>query len=223
MKCPQCGTTYTDESLRFCLADGAELVREGAQMRIDIPAAETRIVPDVSQKRSPSKAWIFIALGAAIIGLMFVAGVIVIGILAYIGSAENDSEITFATPTPSAAPTRPQTDEERIKTELEKLEQKLAEMEEPPITGDPFPDDLKEAAGFPIDATVNSPNDGFLALRSVPSTEIGDRIAAIPHGTKVQVIVCDQTYHTKGGNRGRWCLLMWGENAGWAFDAWLAF
>jgi hypothetical protein len=223
-RCPQCGTTYTDASLRFCLADGAALVERDEPMRVDIPSPENAIPSQPAQKKGPSLVWILVALGVGVVGLMAVAGVIVLGILFYIGSAESEPEITaFPTPTPAVSPGGSTTDEERIKQELEKLEKKLAEMEKPPIAGDPFPDDLDNELGSPMTATVNSPNDGFLALRSLPSTEIGDRLATIPHGTQVEVIACDPNYHTLSGRKGRWCLLVWDQSVGWAFDAWLTF
>lgn len=223
-RCPQCGTTYTDQTLRFCLADGAALVERDEPLRVDIPPPGTGVSNGPPQSKGPSMLWILVALAVGVVGVMAVAGVIVLGVLFYIGSAETEPEYTgFPTPTPAVSSSGPAADEERIKQELEKLEQKLAEMEKPPVSADPFPDALENELGSPTTATVNSPNDGFLALRSLPSTDLGDRLAAIPHGASVEVIACDPNYHTLSGRKGRWCLLMWEQSVGWAFDAWLSF
>ena len=224
-RCPQCGTTYTDATLRFCLADGTALVGGEEPLRAEIPSPDTRVSMGSAQHPPrTSKAWIFVVLGTVIIGLMAIAGVVVLGILAYIGSVDAEPEqIVFATPSPAAAPSEPASDEQILRQELEKLEKQLEDMDLPRVDQDPFPDGIDTEAGAPMTATANSPKDGFLALRSLPSTDIGERLAVIPHGAEVKVVACDPNYNTLNGRRGRWCLLMWGQFVGWAFDAYLTF
>lgn len=71
-------------------------------------------------------------------------------------------------------------------------------------------------------AWVNSPGDGFLALRSEPNADYGYRIVKIPHGSNVKVLSCLGGSRV-GGKAGRWCRVYYNGYTGWAFDAWLAF
>jgi hypothetical protein len=50
-------------------------------------------------------------------------------------------------------------------------------------------------------ATVNTPGDGFLALRSEPSTKQGVRPGKIPHGTLLDLGGCVRHSATQ-----RWCI-----------------
>jgi hypothetical protein len=71
-------------------------------------------------------------------------------------------------------------------------------------------------------ARVDSPNDGFLALRTEPTTRTGARIMKIPQGEKVSVTRCGG-YITSGDRRGRWCWVTYKGTSGWAFDAFLIY
>ncbi|CAN5490878.1 hypothetical protein BH23BAC4_BH23BAC4_01230 [soil metagenome] len=71
-------------------------------------------------------------------------------------------------------------------------------------------------------AYVNSPGDGFLALRSEPSVRTGYRVMRIPHEASVEVINCRSSTSSIGSSRGRWCQVSYNGNQGWAFDAYLA-
>ena len=66
---------------------------------------------------------------------------------------------------------------------------------------------------------VNSPNDGFLALRSIPNHKTGKLVAKIPHGTEIQLSTCS-SLNTIGGKKGRWCKTTYKEKNGWVFSAW---
>lgn len=67
-------------------------------------------------------------------------------------------------------------------------------------------------------ATVRTPGDGFLALRSEPSTEQGVRLAKIPHGTRLALGDCVRPTATQ-----RWCRTSYGGQAGWVLDSYLDF
>jgi len=71
-------------------------------------------------------------------------------------------------------------------------------------------------------ARVDSPNDGFLALRTEPTTRTGARIMKIAHGEPVSVSRCGG-YITSGERKGRWCWVSYKGTSGWAFDAFLAY
>ena len=65
-------------------------------------------------------------------------------------------------------------------------------------------------------ARVNTPGDGFLALRSEPTTRRGKRLLKIPHGTVLTLGDCV----TRPGD-GRWCRASFQGEIGWVFDRYL--
>lgn len=59
---------------------------------------------------------------------------------------------------------------------------------------------------------VNASGDGFLALRSEPTTKSGRRLAKIPHGTTLRLGVCQPTPN------GSWCQTSYQGISGWVLD-----
>src|SRR5439155_23358670 len=71
-------------------------------------------------------------------------------------------------------------------------------------------------------ARVNSPADGFLALRTFPSSDLGDRILKIPHGATITVGGCINASRV-GAKPGLWCRANYNGYSGWVFDAFLSY
>ncbi|QQS33814.1 MAG: SH3 domain-containing protein [Acidobacteriota bacterium] len=148
---------------------------------------------------------------------------IVIAILLVVGLGCSQLPITTTQQTqqsPPPAATPAQTPDEAN----EKLLEKLAELEKK------IDDQQKQAKATPppvirtaTTAWVNSPGDGFLALRSDPSADVGYRILQIPHGAEVRVISCQDRSIRIGGRSGRWCRVRYDGTTGWAFDGWLVY
>lgn len=65
-------------------------------------------------------------------------------------------------------------------------------------------------------AVVNTPGDGFLALRNEPTIKSGRRLAKIPHGTPLQLGVCQPT--SVGSH---WCQTTYNGVTGWVLDRYL--
>jgi uncharacterized protein len=65
---------------------------------------------------------------------------------------------------------------------------------------------------------VNAPGDGFLSLRSEPSTERGRRLVKIPHGTPLTLERCDAP---TGGYA--WCLTTYAGQHGWIYSRYLSY
>ena len=228
--CPQCGTTYTDASLRFCLADGAALGAKASEaetvvsgrregLRVDIPETQQKRRPtEPAAKRDGSFALklIIVIFGILIIGSIVIGG---LGAIYYISSGSNTNSQSEVPPSPT--PTA-DAEKERLKKELADLQKKLDERAATNTNKQrfPTPDDELDKARF---ATVNSPGDGFLALRTEPGTETGERIAQIPHGSRLEVISCEPKSVKIGVRTGKWCLIEWNGRAGWVFDAWLTY
>src|SRR5690606_27114647 len=139
-RCPQCGTNYTDASLRFCLADGAALVKISDPMRVDIPSPESRSASGPAQHPPASSMFlVYVILATVTLGLFVVAAIVGVALYAHFGSAENEPEqYVFATPTPAVDSSRPASDEDILKTELEKLEKQLEDMDLPRVDKTPF-------------------------------------------------------------------------------------
>lgn len=163
-----------------------------------------------------------IVLAIVILGLLVVLGAGVLGAVLYFysGSKVIVSETPTPVETPQPLPTSsPVDDKKKLEDEIAKLKKQLEDSTNSNI--DVTIDD--DFSGFGKKATVNSPKDGFLALRSLPSTDFGDRIAKIPHGATISIVMCSDQSVTIGGRTGHWCMATYENKTGWVFDVWLDY
>lgn len=230
-QCPACKNTYTDASLRYCLADGETLETIGEReeetvvrnsVRVPIPTEEPTIVRStVPPKTGSSGTIIKIVIAVIVLGALALVALGVAGAFIYSSTGGGNNAMPYPTPTPkpSATPAAtPDGEKERLEKELADLQKKLEEQANktsktpPAFEGDDLPK-----------ARVNSPNDGFLALRSQPDSEKGERLTRIPHGTVVTLENCEKQRTTLAGKQGRWCMVTYSGQTGWVFDAWLQY
>ncbi len=208
-QCPTCRTSYTDDSLKFCLADGAVLDSatdeqptvikpagiNAVRVEIGSTAASTEAMPRIDPApTSSSGTWLKIALGVVILGLFAIGAVGLIGAVFYYGTGDKEKDITAKSPTPTPTTTAtPDAEKERLRDELTNIQKKLEEKIKTNVNSQPPP------SGQPplTTATANSPEDGFLALRSQPNAETGTRITKIPHGARILIGTCGQYITTK--------------------------
>jgi len=237
MQCPQCRTTYTDETLRYCLADGSLLqaTPSGDEPTVYRPRANQVTVPISSPQptqptvvprpsRSSSGRWIKIIVGLLILGILGLAVLAVAGVLVYYNSGRNENTVVTKSPTPTAtASPTPDSEKRKLEDELANLQKQIEQQKKSVTNTNPFSTDSNNDTGLYKTATVNSPNDGFLALRSLPDADYGQRIAKIPQGETVNVISCADDSVSIGGRTGHWCLITWKSQAGFAFDAFLDY
>lgn len=226
--CPQCGTSYTDESLRFCLADGSALVsatEEPTLVSRRPPPTEANFAPPTtpsySQPPKRSRTGLKILIGVLITGFLGIVLISAAGLFFYFSTVQTEPPKPERPTEPAAVktPATSEADRAKLEKEIADLKRKLEEQNDAPQnSGVPSTD--PDISIFET-ATVNSPGDGFLALRNLPNSDIGDRIAKIPHGDTVEILACNPTTETIGGRSGKWCLVTWNEQAGWVFDAWL--
>lgn len=118
-ECPQCKTTYSDETLNFCLADGTALVEAGGRDPETIPYPGANTVnmnaPSTGQQAfgstmgqgpaAPAKRG---CMGPAIIGiiaLLVLGGLVAVGIFAFMKFGTNRGLHDDAPPTPTRTPT----------------------------------------------------------------------------------------------------------------------
>ncbi len=245
-RCPQCKTVYTDDSLQFCLSDGAKLISvddgdEAAETvrmsfgneptRINIPADSTPTVfknappiPQTAPHQPAKKAFGIIA--AVLIGFfLLLAAVGIGGFIFYKRSGNQNSAVVSASPTPTGKPTAspiasPDDETEKLKSDLANLQKQLDEQKKQKNTQ--LADNSSPPAQTLKIAKANSPRDGFLALRSEPDSETGYRIAQIPHGATLTVLNCPKPSNV-GKMPGRWCRVIYEGQSGWAFDAFMTF
>lgn len=236
-QCSACKTTYTDDTLKFCLADGAALIElpnsektiemsfGGENERMNIPADSTPTVFPAAGLPKPDKksSTPIIAAVAGLFLLLVIAALI--GFVSYISLRSNDNKdvqvVNSQTPVPTISET-PESDKENTE-----LKEKLANLEKQ-IAAQKNQKKLNKEEVFSASqnsektARANSPDDGFLALRSEPNSESGERLAKIPHGATITVLGCPKSSNV-GKMSGRWCQVIYNGQAGWAFSAYMIF
>lgn len=153
----------------------------------------------------------------AIVGIAGIAG-------AYFVFVRKDNSATVVsspTPTPTTTPVQNSTpDETRVlKDELEKLKKQVNDQKSK--KSDSTVSNPPQQTSGTVTARVNSPGDGFLSLRTEPSVKTGTKLIEMPTGAIVQLEDCQRESTVVDTKRGRWCLVSYRGQTGWAFDAWL--
>jgi len=234
-RCPNCRSTYTDDGLRFCLTDGSELVPMDAEQEPVLGSRGKALQPDISHApsysagqvaRSPSGGRVFgkvIAI-AGVLGVLLVIGLIAFVLVIYLASRAKTVDNGSGNKTPAASPSvspTPDSEKQRLQDELANVQKRLAEEQKNANRAVNEP--RNPTSPGTVTARVNSPNDGFLALRAQPDADRGERIAKIPHGDVITIENCDRNKVTIGGRSGRWCLVSWNGYEGYVFDAWVIY
>lgn len=246
-QCPSCRTTYTDDTLLFCLADGSSLVAHDEEttfvrsslaeptvmlgrdspVRVDIEQAEipTRVVshPRTYSAAEPQRSsGILLKVLMGVIGIGILAALAVVaGGLIYFNSKTDTATLTTANSKGAASPTPGKDENEELREQIANLAKKLDEQKKMSNQAN-VPLKLPDRSTTTTSATVNSPGDGFLALRSLPNSEAGERIARIPHGARITIGACGPVI-TPVKRRGRWCQATYNGLDGWVFDAYLTY
>src|SRR5947208_4148606 len=116
-QCPKCRTTYTDDGLRFCLADGAALTGVGEQetvaarrdnvVRVDVlPTDPSPRAAAVAEPRQSSTGKIIGVIAA--VGVLLLLAIVAVGALIYIGTRRDDptpNKNVVANASPDQTPT----------------------------------------------------------------------------------------------------------------------
>jgi hypothetical protein len=233
--CPKCKTSYSDDSLLFCLSDGTNLISMPSAeqtiemtgttnpIRVDVPARSEptffapSIPPQTQNTRHGINPWLVVPLVTILL-------LSVVGLVGYILFKPVETVVSnSAMPTATATPDN---DTAALKEELESLKKQI-EGQKTPVKSDsavrPFPNDTPTAPVIQT-ARVNSPGDGFLALRSIPDNKNGMMLAKIPHDTNIEIIGCQKTpSQLTEKRRGRWCRTNYNGQSGWVFDGFLTY
>lgn len=246
-QCPACKSTYTDDSLKFCLNDGAALSAPstGADVTQEMtfgstptienhPPIRVNIQPEIPTQTSfprntvqaERKSSNSLAI-TAIISLLAILGIAGIAI-AYFAFVKKDNPANVSSnPSPNISAQNGNTNEtQALKEELEKLKKKVEDQKNTKDTTSNLNNPVTKPTPSQqemVTATVNSPGDGFLSLRTEPSVKTGTQLVKIPTGATVQIKDCQRTYITIDSRRGRWCMVTYNGQIGWVFDAWLVY
>lgn len=193
------------------------------------------------KKRGSSFAIIAIAL---VLLLLVAGGGLLVAASLWMNSRgnANNSQVASTSPTPTATPiatpsaspspkksATPEKEDdgtEEIRDALAQLQKMLEEEQKKSGSspGTPSGDGTDhDDSQLGTMAFANSPENGFLALRSEPSSDSGTRITKIPHGAKMTINKCGKTVTTKRGNRGRWCTAGHAGKIGWVFDKYVTY
>lgn len=236
-RCPVCQSEYFDDSLNFCLTDGATLsyvsgadktVQMSAEhnpMRVDIPQQESMptVFPPAAPSPQPVRKGMNPVIVVPLLALLFLC---VVGVLGYIflkpvnnPAADSAAPVTTASPTPDGETAALREEVENLKKQVENQKNQPTPVPTPPYQTQ------RETSLTSVTtlARVDSPNDGFLALRAQPDPDAGERLAKIPHGATVNVTDCQTVIKKIGGRTGRWCQVEYRKMGGWVFDAWLVY
>ncbi|MCD9186609.1 MAG: hypothetical protein LUM44_09250 [Pyrinomonadaceae bacterium] len=242
-QCPVCKTTYTDETLSYCLADGGTLfsVNEAEQptqisygrnpMQVNIPpnTSPNTFAPNTVQQVQPGRSVLPFVIIAFLVVLLI--GVIGVGAVLFFNPFGKDTTAvltnTNANTTNNLATnskTNSQTDE--LQEKLANLEKKLQEQQNQRKTSNaqtmPTMPKNPTNPGRPT-ASVKPTSDGFLSLRTEPSVKTGTQLVKIPSGSTVNLENCETAYVTIDSRRGRWCMVTYNNQTGWVFDAFLNY
>ncbi len=233
--CPNCKTVYTDETLKFCLADGTALTAvsgfeetiampfDSEKIRMNIPLDSTPTVfPEINAKTPEKKGVSPVIVGLlGLLLLLVIAGFAALASYFWLKSDDNKSLTVAVSPSPTISQT-PESDKEtaQLKEKLTNLEKQIADQNNRKKTTSAETSSTPKSSEKT--ARVNSPGDGFLALRSEPDSETGERLAKIPNGSVITVLGCPKPSNN-GKIAGRWCQVIYNGQAGWAFSAYMIF
>ena len=234
-QCPKCRSTYTDDGLRFCLTDGTELTPladeqetlaagRGRTVREDIlPRGSAPINGDGNLQTSRRSVGKILAV-IGVLAILLVVALLAAGFLLYFSLNRTNTveNITVNKNTvPTASPT-PDAEKQRLQDELANIQRRLDEQQKNANRSVAIPPPATPGSPGTVTARVNSPNDGFLALRERPDAD-GGLIVKIPQSEVVTLENCNRGKVTIGGRSGRWCLVSWNGYEGYVFDAWLIY
>lgn len=215
-QCPQCQKTYADD-ISYCLDDGSTLFFNVHSTYDEVPTVVlSRLNTDAKRPINQTAAWVY-----PVVGVM--SGLIVVfaflAALPYLTAKKEDTGETTQAKVANK-------NEKSVVSESETkpsptIQTIIVEKEVPKAVSVPSPSSaapIKQTAYSAV--TVNSPRDGYLALKSEPCVApCGTMLLKIPHGTRLSLGTCKDALEVADKRRGRWCSTSYGGYTGWVFDA----
>jgi hypothetical protein len=223
-QCPACLQNY-DDAENFCQSDGSTLIvismEQTSYSSADTPTVVIPKFPNGQTNPLPVKQTSPILY--ALIGGMAVLILVLGGFLLYRQSTSESEKGKTETIKKSEDTTKDSNKNEKVTTNESEtipaptVKTIIVEKEVPKIAQVPLPS-VKQVDDRIV--TVNSPRDGYLALKTEPCiAPCGTMLLKIPHGTKLTLGTCKNNFEVADRRRGRWCYTSYGGNTGWIFDA----
>ena len=162
-----------------------------------------------------------IALVVGLFGFIVIAALVGAAALLYFNRDTRlaNTNTASTTPTKTASPTPDKTED--LKNQIANLQKQVNDQKKSTQPSN-IPLKMPDQSSSQTTVKANSPSDGFLALRNLPSSEIGERIAKIPHGASVSIGACGPVVKPVSRS-GRWCQASYNGMSGWVFDAYLSY
>lgn len=194
-QCPQCGRQYAS-NYDYCLEDGTPLIVPGGgfylsdEQPTQVVNRQSPVYPAPQQPK-----WIFPVIGI-LCGL-----IVALGILAFwkFSASDNTAQNNSGTQESNRPPETPTPNPST------------------PVPPSPTPRAVRQLANSTV--RVDSPRDGYLALKEGPCTAPCRTLAKIPHGTTLILDGCRDSVEVADRRQGRWCSTSYDGNSGWIFDA----
>lgn len=252
-QCPSCKTTYTDDSLQYCLSDGAHLQALASDektvqmsfanepMRVNIPpdSVPTVFAPpqSVVQNQSSKKGLgLLLGGGFALLLLLIAAGV---GAFIFLRQPDNKNTLAAVSPTPDASPTAATNVSPNAATnvspnaapndETAKLKEEMANLKKQ-IESQKTP---KQNLTVAPPTLQTAPTNG----RTARANSSGDGFLALrsepnsESGYRIAkiphgaelTVIACPKLSNVGKMAGRWCQVIYNGQSGWAFDGFMKF
>lgn len=229
-RCPKCGLALTDDN-DYCLEDGTLLVGDfggqsfgSFQSPGEVPTqvvarpqtTNPQFIDQPGSMRNGTTTSQYLIFGVILLLAMAAVG---FGV-AFFTSSQNKLDDSQAAANGSDEQRRfddkrreREAENERLRIERERLEREKSAVSSVPLT----------APGYPT-VTVNSPRDGYLALKSEPCiAPCGRTLVKIPHGTRLTFGSCKESYEVADRRRGKWCYTNYAGQTGWVFDGFVSY
>ena len=227
-RCPACGRLYPAGTL-YCMDDGTALVADAAPPDAALPSASASreldrllsesdrpvaappvaappVAPAVEAAPAPRSGGLVVLLAVLALAVLGLLGVLVWQQKATAEAAEARAADALA----QAADARTDADAQAARdAEARAADARDAEAQQA----------YSDEPGEGTTVWANSPNDGFLALRSAPTVGRGTRLLKIPHGDPLVLGDCLAPTTSPGGRYGSWCRALYAGTSGWVFDA----
>lgn len=244
-QCPVCQTSYTDDSLQFCLQDGAKLLFGDADeertismsakrppLRIDFPqnAAPINAAPLTSPQVAQKKGCSPLLIAGLTVVLLIVFGGIIAAAYFFISYGNNKPADNSANASPGNSQLAKSADNtDNLNGKIANLQKQIeAQKTQKPTPKTQTSTVPTSTANLPASGTgvarVASTADGFLSLRTEPSVKTGVQIVKIPTDSVVNLSgKCQNPGRTADGKTGRWCFVTYNNQTGWVFDSYLIY
>jgi len=198
-RCPNCSRTFDDEN-DYCLEDGTPLTGGGGanyDTRNETPTQVLR-TPVYGAPPAAQSRWVYPVIGA-LCGIVIVLGFIVF--FKDRGAGDGPGKNI----------------PENNRNEAQRTPDNGTPAPPPPSPTLPPVRQLANSA-----VTVDSPRDGYLALKEGPCITPCRTLIKIPHGARIDLGTCRENVEVADRRRGHWCYTSYAGYSGWVFDAFVA-